>query len=72
MKWKIPQSVLKRFVDLLEKLCCLTHPFVKLEVKLFGNHCQLALLSFRLDEKWGTNVWQKCEPGEYDPEEDFL
>jgi hypothetical protein len=57
MKLKIPHSVLKRIVDLLGRLCCLTHPFHKLEIKLFGNHCQLALLSFRLDERWGTGWW---------------
>jgi hypothetical protein len=55
---KIPLSVKKRFVDLLEKMCCLTHPFVRLEIWLFGSHCQLTMLSFRLDEKWGTDVWQ--------------
>lgn len=64
MKLKIPHSVLKRIVDLLEKLCNLTHPFHKLEIKLFGNHCQLALLSYHLDEKWGTNVWKEVEEDE--------
>lgn len=54
---KIPFSVKKRFVDLLEKACCLTHPFVELEIKLLGSHCSLASLSFRLDEKWKTGVW---------------
>ena len=61
---KIPHSVLKRIVHLLERLCCLTHPFYKLEIRLFGNHCQLALLSHDLDEKWGTNVWQEIKEDE--------
>ena len=56
---KIPLSVKKRFVSLLEKVCCLTHPFVELEIRLFGNHCKLALLSLHLDEKWETGVWIK-------------
>jgi hypothetical protein len=66
---EIPQSVLKRLVNLLEKACCLMHPLDRLEIKLLGGHCKLALLSLRLDEKWETNQWVKCEPGEYDPEE---
>ena len=62
---EIPHSVKKRFVDLLEKLCWLMHPFHELEIKLFGNHCQLALLSLHLDEKWGINLW-KWKPSKED------
>jgi hypothetical protein len=47
----------KLIVHWLERLCCLTHPFHSIETKLFGNHCQLTLLSLRLDEKWGTGLW---------------
>ncbi len=64
---RIPHSVLKRIVNLLEKLCCLTHPFEKLDLKLTNGHCHLALLSLHLDKKWKTNQWVKCEPGKYDP-----
>jgi hypothetical protein len=71
MKLKIPHSVLKRTVDLLEKACCLFHPLDRLEIKLLGGHCKLALLSLHLDEKWGTGRWEKCKPGEYYPEEDI-
>lgn len=56
---KIPFSVKKRFVALLEKSCCLVHPFTELEIKLFGSHCKLALFSLHLDEKWETGVWTK-------------
>jgi len=58
MKLEIPHSVLKRIVNLLERMCNLVHPFDSLEIKLTGRHCNLALLSLYLDEKWDTKEWE--------------
>lgn len=43
----------------LESLCNLTHPFVWLEIKLTGRHCNLSLLSMALDDKYKLDVWTK-------------
>jgi hypothetical protein len=42
-------------------LCRLTHPFVRVEYLLTGRHCNLALWSSRLDEKYDLGVWSKEE-----------
>ena len=57
---KIKHSIRKATVISLEQLCSLTHwathhnPLVN-----FVPICYLASLSFKLDEKWGTDVFQK-------------
>ena len=43
----------------LETLCSLTHPFVRLEVLLTGKHCNLAELSYKMDEKYNLGVWHE-------------
>lgn len=43
----------------LEWLCRLTHPFVRLEVWLTGRHCNLASLSYRINNEYDLNVWKK-------------
>ena len=42
----------------LSRACRLTHPFWWLEIKLTGNHCNLALLSYRLNERYDLGVWK--------------
>jgi len=56
----------------LEMCCCLTHPFVEFEILLTGRHCNLASLSFYLDEKYHLNSWKKVEKSYYCSECDAL
>ncbi len=45
--------------EIFERLCRLTHPFVRWEVKLTGRHCNLASLSYRINKENNLNVWKK-------------
>lgn len=49
--------ILRQIVIIVEKACCLTHPFVEYEIRLTGTHCNLAILSCKLDELFKTDVW---------------
>ena len=53
----------------LERLCHYSHPIVSfeifelslvgLEVKITGNHCNLAQMSMWLDDKYHLGLWEK-------------
>lgn len=47
--------------DALSLMCCWTHPLVELEIFLTGRHCNLAMISFLLSEKYNLNTWKKPE-----------
>ena len=47
-----------------ETLCCLTHPFVRVEILLTGRHCNLTVLSAWLDEKYDLGIWSEEERDE--------
>jgi len=52
-------KILKYICWALEVLCVLTHPFVRVEILLTGRHCNLASISFNMDEKYNLGVWNK-------------
>ena len=55
-----------RFIcSALEKLCCLTHPFWWIEIKLTGNYCNLCNLSVRLNDRYNLGVWKPDNPLNY-------
>lgn len=58
----------RRLVSALEAACTLTHPIVHRRPWLWLPLpiCPLACLSDRLDQRWGTGVWQPCAPEEDD------
>ena len=45
-------------VLILDRLCCLTHPFAEIEIKLTGRHCNICLLAGWLDDKYNLGFWQ--------------
>jgi hypothetical protein len=47
--------------SVLELLCRFTHPFVELEIRLTGRHCNLAMLSYRMSMKYNLDTWKKGE-----------
>jgi hypothetical protein len=53
------RKILKYLCWSSEVLCCLTHPFVRIEIMLTGRHCNLAIWSAMLDEKYDLDVWDK-------------
>jgi len=59
-------KTLKYICWALETLCCLTHPFVRVEILLTGRHCNLAACSAWMDERYGLGVWKKAGEGNKD------
>lgn len=41
----------------LERLCCLTHPFVRVEIKLTGRNCNINLLGVWLSDRFKLGYW---------------
>lgn len=58
-------TFLKFICVALEKCCCLTHPFVNMEIFLTGRHCNLAILSYYIDEKFNLNSWKLVDRNYY-------
>lgn len=55
-------KVLLRFLcSSLEGLCCLTHPFWWLEIKLTGRYCNLCDASVWLNDKYNLDVWKPAK-----------
>ena len=58
-----------RFICIaLERCCCLTHPFVEIEILLTGRYCNLTSLSFYIDEKFNVGSWKTVPRDFYCPE----
>lgn len=53
--------ILTYICKVLELLCTFTHPFVELEIHLTGRHCNLATLSYYINEKYNLGAWRKPE-----------
>ena len=49
----------------LEWLCCLTHPFWRIEIWITGRYCNLCDLSVWLNDKYNLDIWK--EPDEMCP-----
>ncbi len=52
------RRVMLRFIcSSLERMCCLVHPFWRIEIWITGRHCNLSLLSLWLNDKYDLGVW---------------
>ena len=49
--------ILTRLCTLLERVCWITHPWVNLEIRITGRHCNLTMLSYKINEKYNLGVW---------------
>ncbi len=49
-----------RFIcQALEWLCCLTHPFQRIEFWVTGDYCHLSTLSHWLNKRYNLGVWKR-------------
>ena len=48
----------------LQFLCGLTHPFVAIEFRLTGRHCNITHLAFWIDERLDGGYWRELTEDE--------